>query len=724
MASRLHIAFLWHMHQPYYRDPLTGVYSLPWVRLHAIKSYYDMPRAAEAFPELGMTFNMVPSLLKQLADYASGEGQDLLLEVSKRPAAELEPDERRSILANFFMCNWDTMVKPHPAYWRLLAKRGLRLDESTIDEAMGRFSVQDFLNLQVWFNLSWFGFTALAEDEGLRELKSKGQAFTEEDKAYVLEAQRQVVAKVIPTYKRLLAGGKVELSTSPFYHPILPLLIDTEIARRCMPQAPLPPRFHHPEDATAQIERGVAYFTQTFGQPPRGMWPSEGSVTPELIPLVAKAGLKWLATDEAILLNSLSGNVDRRNIFEPYRVGEGGAEVSMVFRDRGLSDLVGFTYGRDPNFDSAEDLYSRFRQIRDGYQGSRQPVVCVILDGENPWEYYFDGGQSFLSSLFEKISRDPSMEAVSIGAYVESNPPERHLDNLYSGSWINHNYEIWIGGAEENRAWTLLGETRDFFAQHSIEGLSAEKVERAREELFAAEGSDWFWWYGDQFSSDNDVEFDRLFRLHLANVYTLLDTPVPEELEIPIIVQHKVRPVWEPIGFIEPVIDGKETNYYEWKEAGLFRARGGQAAMYRSERYIGDLHYGFNLTNFYLRLDLDTERAELPSGLEVHVELEVNGCRYRAAFPLAFEAEARPVELSRVSEGKEPETLAPVGLMRAGRIVEVALPFGALEAAENQEVRLHVELRRAAMLCERLPRTGYISFQVPSQNFERMMWSV
>jgi alpha-amylase/alpha-mannosidase (GH57 family) len=723
MASRINIAFLWHMHQPYYRDPLTGVYSLPWVRLHAIKSYYDLPRCAEAFPELGMTFNLVPSLLSQLKDYAEGRGDDLLLAQSRKSAAELEPEERRSILVNFFMCNWDTMVKPHPRYWRLLLKRGLRLDDAVIEEAVKRFSVQDFLDLQVWFNLAWFGFTAMAEDQGLQEIRAKGRGFTEEDKGYVLDAQSRIVAQVIPTYRRLLEGGRVELSTSPFYHPILPLLIDTEIARRCMPHAQLPPRFSHPEDASAQIERGVGFFESLFGERPRGMWPSEGSVCPELIPLAARQGLKWLATDESILFNSLPGGADRRVIFEPYLVGEPGAEVSMVFRDRGLSDLVGFTYGRDPAHDSAGDLYERFQRIKSSYSGTGDPLCCVILDGENPWEYYFDGGQSFIKGLFERIRNDPSMEAVSIGSYLESHPAKRRLEHLYSGSWINHNYEIWIGGVEENRAWTLLGQTRDFLARLEAE-TTPEKLAAAREELYAAEGSDWFWWYGDQFSSDNDVEFDRLFRLHLANVYTLLDAPVPEELALPIIVQHKVRPAWEPIGFIHPILDGTETNYYEWKEAGLFRARGGQAAMYCSERYVADLYYGFDLDNLYLRLDPVAEHEELPEGLEAFIEIEADGRRWRVRFPLLFGAAEQSYTLWRLEEGKEPVEVLCSRQLKARRIVELALAFQDVEATANQEMRLHVELRRGAMLSERVPRTGYISLRVPSADFERIMWSV
>jgi len=727
-GKNLHICFLWHMHQPYYRDPLTGTFSLPWVRLHATKSYYDMPRTAEGYPELGMTFNLVPSLLAQLEDYARGEGRDVLLEQSAKPAADLAPDERRSILANFFMCNWETMIKPYPGYWRLLTRRGLRLDEATLEEAMKRFSVQDYRDLQVWFNLAWFGFTAVNDDQGLRDLKNKGRLFSEDDKAYVLAAQARVVAEIVPVYKRLAEKGKVEVSATPFYHPILPLLIDTDIARRAMPHAILPTRFSHPEDAKAQIEKAVAYHASLFGKAPRGMWPSEGSVCPEVIPIVAGAGLKWLATDEAVLFNSLAGMFDRRTLFEPYVVGEPGAQVQMLFRDRGISDLIGFTYGRDPAHDSAGDLYRKFCQIRDGYTGTREPVVAVILDGENPWEYYHDGGETFLHDLFRAIQADPRMEAESLGDYVASHPADKHLAHLHSGSWINANYEIWIGGVEENRAWNILGETRNDLVRIQREGgpFPEGAMERAWEELYAAEGSDWFWWYGDQFSSDNDVEFDRLFRLHLTNIYSVLDLKAPDELGEPIIVGHRVKPLWEPIEFISPNIDGLETNYYEWKGSGLYRLGGGQAAMYRSERYVAGMFYGFNLDHLFLRLDPATELTELPEDVEVLVELEAGEKRsFRVRFPYHFGAENLSYILYRLSpEHEEAAEVGRSGSVAARRILEMAIPFEWLGTAPEEEVRIHVELKRKGLLVERIPRSGFISIQMPNPNFERINWSV
>ena len=300
----LHIAFLWHMHQPMYKDPLTGVYTMPWVRLHSIKGYYDMISLLEEFPEAKMTFNVVPSLIIQINDYADGRARDVFWDRSMKPAADLSFDEKKFILDNFFMCNWGTMIQPHNRYYEILKKRGMRqLTEDEISHAVKTFSTQEYLDLQVWFNLAWFGYKAVEKDKALSELIKKDKNFTEDEKRYVLESQIRILKELLPTYKRFQDNGQVELTISPFYHPILPLVYDTDMASRCMPWAKLPDRFHHPEDAEEQIRRGVALYKETFGRNPSGMWPSEGSVAPELIPCFQKEGIRWIATDEAILLN-------------------------------------------------------------------------------------------------------------------------------------------------------------------------------------------------------------------------------------------------------------------------------------------------------------------------------------------------------------------------------------------------------------------------------------
>ncbi|MCX5910062.1 MAG: glycoside hydrolase family 57 protein, partial [Deltaproteobacteria bacterium] len=387
----VHLAFLWHMHQPFYKDPRTGEYSLPWVRLHALKGYYDMASILEDYPGILQNFNLVPSLLRQIEDYTEGRARDIFLEHSRKPAEDLSPEEKKFILANFFMCSWETMVKPHRGYWALLQKRGLKVPEYRWAEVLHQFTPQDFRDLQVWFNLTWFGYRARGKKEALRELLKKGKNFSENDKQILFQTQFEIIQELIPLYRSLLSRGQIEITVSPFYHPILPLLVNASLAHRAMPNAPLPSTFAHPEDAEAQIQKAVAYFGTLFGGKPAGMWPSEGSVAPELIPMVAKAGIRWMATDEGNLFRSLPGPEERSRLFQPYRVTYQGAEVFMVFRDRNLSNLIGFTYAKNPPQASASDLYTHLKNTQKSLAAHRgERLILIALDGENPWEYYPD----------------------------------------------------------------------------------------------------------------------------------------------------------------------------------------------------------------------------------------------------------------------------------------------------------------------------------------------
>ncbi|MDI6755990.1 MAG: glycoside hydrolase family 57 protein, partial [Thermodesulfobacteriota bacterium] len=503
----LNIAFFWHMHQPYYRDPLSGEYSLPWVRLHACKGYYDMISLLQEYPAIRQTFNLVPSLLRQLDEYARGEARDIFLEHTRKPAEDLSPDGKKFILANFFLCNWETMVKPYPAYWALLKKRGMKIPEYRWDDLLHQFTAQDFRDLQVWFNLTWFGHRAREKKGSVRELLQKGRVFSESDKTVLLQAQAEIIREVIPLYQSLQFRGQVEITTSPFYHPILPLLIDWTTASRAMPRVPLPGSFSHPEDARAQIQKAVAYYHKLFGNKPAGMWPSEGSVCPELVPLVHQAGISWMASDEGVLFKSLSGQVERHRLYQPYRVKYQDAEVNMVFRDRNLSDLIGFTYSKNDPRSSVKDLLTHLKNIQRSFPEDNGRLVLIALDGENAWEYYADGGREFLRGLYEKLSGDPAFQTVRINDFLKAHPPRETLNFLHSGSWIEQNFRIWIGSPEENQAWDCLRRTRDFLQKTLGKGHDFPEDTRqlAWEEIYIAEGSDWFWWFGDDFTGDNDL---------------------------------------------------------------------------------------------------------------------------------------------------------------------------------------------------------------------------
>ena len=328
------VCFLWHMHQPYYTDPVTGSASMPWVRLHAAKAYFDMAYLLDKFPAIHATFNFTPSLLLQLQEIGTGTVHDLFLEHAQRPAASLTPEEQAFLIRHYFSINWATMIRPYPRYHELLVKRGLEIDGQDLERLARQFTTQDLLDLQVWFNLAWFGYGAVHRHPRLAALRAKNRGFTEEEKQEVLALQRTSVQEIVPMYRRLAERSQIELTTTPFFHPILPLIIDTEYTRRARPDLPLPSRFHAPEDAEAQLRRAVEFHTDAFGRPPAGLWPSEGSVCPELIPMLPRVGLRWLATDEGVLARSIEATQRswhrQTQLYRPYRSGPPGQEVPIV----------------------------------------------------------------------------------------------------------------------------------------------------------------------------------------------------------------------------------------------------------------------------------------------------------------------------------------------------------------------------------------------------------
>ncbi len=721
----LHVAFFWHMHQPYYRNPLTGEYTLPWVRLHAFKGYYDMISLLEDYPAIRQTFNLVPSLLRQLNDYCRGEARDVFLEYTRKPAEELSPEEQKFILANFFMCNWETMVKPYPAYWALLKKRGLKVPEYRLDELARHFTDQEFRDLQVWFNLTWAGYRARKEKVVLRELLRKGKGFTEEDKDSLLFIQKEIIQNLIPLYRSMRSRGQVEITTSPFYHPILPLLIDWNFASRAMPKVALPGSFTHPEDAEAQIQNAVSFQEEIFRSRPAGMWPSEGSVCPELIPLVQRAGIRWMASDEGILFKSLPREPIRTDLYRPYHARFQGAEVAMVFRDRNLSDLIGFTYPKNLAQTAVNDLLTHLRNIHNSLPSNGGGLVLIALDGENAWEYYPDGGYGFLSGLYERLSREPFLSTVKIGEYLEAYPPRAALDSLHSGSWIDQNFRIWIGSPEDNLAWNSLKRTRRFL-QRATSGdstVSPEKKELAWEEIYIAEGSDWFWWFGDDFHSDNDEEFDRLFRMHLSNVHLLLGSEVPDYLKTPIAMSHEVRPTMEPLGFISPTLDGQVTHFYEWREAGYFSAKTSGGSMYRGEGFISAFYYGFDLEHLYFRIDPIWRKTDHLKGLQFNIHIS-HPREWQILFPVKFPGGEKPCFSLSARDG---ESLILKGRslhIGADKIIELSILFQELQFHPREKVHFFLQVLKGDLEVERCPRSGYLSLITPDRDFESIYWQI
>ncbi len=720
----LKIAFLWHHHQPYYKDALSSEYSLPWVRLHAIKAYYDMAALLKDFPEIKVGVNLVPSLLQQLQDYQQGTAKDLFLERTLKPAEDLEPEERRFLLRYFFMANWETMVKPWPRYYEFLQRRGLRWDGEGGERVLAQFTPKDYRDLQVLFNLAWFGFKAMEEFPVLRELRRKGEGFTEEDKAEVIRCQHDVLCRVIPLYRHLESTHQIELTTSPFYHPILPLVYDTDIARRCMPHAPLPDRFQASEDARAQILRAVEYHAKLFGRRPVGFWPSEGSVCPEIIPLLAEAGIRWIGTDEEILLYSMPMMSRMEALYRPYIVESGGRELSIVFRDKDLSNLISFTFGKMEPRAAVDDFFKRLQAIHDVVSGQKgSSLLTIILDGENPWENYSESGRPFLTELYTRLSKSEAFRTVRIIDELERHPPQQRIHHLYSGSWIHHDFDIWIGSDEENRAWDYLNRTRKALLPLLNDGsVPAVQREAAWEAIYAAEGSDWFWWYGDDFSSTHDEEFDRLFRAHLASAFRHLGQEVPEYLSRPIIHLHPAKHVTEPVNFIHPMLDGKRTTYFEWQGAGCYDATR-RSTRFGEERLLSAICYGFDLAHCYLRIDPDEGCGpEKRKRYEIHVHFFGGPAEYRWVIPCALEPPRFTVE--RSPDGIRYEPVGEANTVVMGKILELAVPFAMLGWKPRERYHFIVEIREQGSVVETYPPNGYLTLEVPDQDFEQLMWSV
>lgn len=531
------------MHQPLYKSG--DDYLLPWTRLHATKDYLDTARALEKFPDIKATINLVPSLLLQLKEYASGNVDDRILHLTRTPAFLLTAEEKVEIVKGFFQCNVQQMILPYPRYAELYRRLGKSEEEPSI-ETIELFSQQDWLDLQVWYLLTWVGPYAREENPFFTSLIEKGSGFFEREKLRLIDATLELIGKIIPLWKKLRTSEQVELSVSPFYHPILPLLIDLASARESIPNEPLPnAKSGWEKDALLQIAGGVKYFANEFQNLPRGMWPSEGSISEKTLELIRSEGIEWIASDETVLMNSLqkSSQSEAKLLLHcfPWTFKTESGDIHLFFRDHDLSDRVGFLYASWDAEDAANDfiqgILERRSQLIEEFGDSilDEAVLPVILDGENCWEYYEENGKPFLEALYRKLSESDEIETVTFSQVVEQIDAtrERVLSNLQAGSWIGGNFRIWIGEPEENQAWEALAQTREALME-GRENIPSEKFFAAYEELLIAEGSDWFWWYGDENTTVNDPLFDQLFREHLQNVYRLIEKEVPTSLYEPI----------------------------------------------------------------------------------------------------------------------------------------------------------------------------------------------
>src|SRR5213080_932940 len=608
----LRVIILWHQHQPFYKDLVSGEYRLPWVRLHALKDYYGMVKLLDEFPNVHQTFNLVPSLISQIQDYVSGTAQDPFLQVAAKPAKDLTPEERRFALQYLFQANPLHMIGRYPRY-RELWERFQNTGESP-ERAEKYFQPQDFTDLQVLSQIAWFDEFFL-EEPAIAELIKTDHNYSLDDQRFVVEQERELMAKVLPAHAEAARRAGIEISTSAFYHPILPLICDTNQGAVSTPGLSLPQnRFRHPEDAREQLTRGLDLQEQVFGIRPQGVWPSEGSVSEEVLAIAQSLGVKWLATDEGVLGRTVGINFSRdgngrlpghadEKLYTIHKYQNGETEMNLLFRDHAISDLVGFVYSGMAAQDAANHLlHNIIANAQPIVQRGRDAVVPVILDGENAWEYYPRSGREFLRRFYDALQRTPGVEAVTVSEAIERQSDKHRLGSLVPGSWINANFNVWIGAPEDNRAWDYLYQARNFFAENAAR-VSDEQRKLAFEEILIAEGSDWNWWYGPEHHSANDREFDELYRKHLSNVYQALGAPPPEYLAQPI-MGGTARPSFLPqTAYIHPRVTGDTVRYFEWMGAAVYTADRRAGAMHGKQFLMDSVYAGIDESNVYGRLD-------------------------------------------------------------------------------------------------------------------------
>ena len=683
------LALLWHMHQPNYEDLATGEHILPWVRMHAIKDYWGMVAMLEEFPRVHVTFNLVPSLVAQLQAFAADRARDRHLALGLKPAAELSGEEAIWMIANGFHAPYGRMIGPYPRFAELHAMRHDRR----------LFAVEDLRDVQVWHKLAWMDPDLLGRDPRLQRLVEKGRRFSEEDKSILRTVELQLLNKVLPAYREAAARGQVELSTSPFYHPILPLLCDSDVHLRAHPGAARPRlRFQRPDDARAQIARALSLHESVFGHRPRGMWPSEGAVSDVAVELMREAGIAWTATDEDILARSIDVGLPRDEhghalrpelLYRPYRLAFDGPVT--FFRDRSLSDRIGFAYQSwDPDA-AASDFIGRVEEAGRRFQlatGGEEATVAVILDGENAWEHYAGGGRPFLRALYGRLNAATDIATVSMSEAAGTAGPIPILPSIFPGSWINADFYIWMGHADDHRAWTQVAEVRTAFDAHGG-AVSAEARDHAWEEILIAEGSDWFWWYGDDHSSDHDREFDDLFRRHLRNAYSALGLAIPDELFNSNITTGPALDARLSVGgVIEPVLDGRVTNQAEWAGAANPAHRLPSGAMHSVDASaVSRVLIGRGRNSLYARLDGDRVLKLVGSG---------------AALVVLVSAPApRSVIIGR-------------GRMAVDQVIEFSVPYAELGVDAGTDLVFAIQIRdQAGHPVETLPEAGRWSLAVP-----------
>ncbi|MBD2614465.1 MAG: glycoside hydrolase [Nostoc sp. ZfuVER08] len=744
MSYPLYVAFIWHQHQPLYKSPGSGnslspsqQYRLPWVRLHGTKDYLDLILILERYPKLHQTVNLVPSLILQLEDYIAGTAFDPYLTASLTPEDQLTQQQREFIIQHFFDANHHTLIDPHPRYGELYHQR----QEKGASWCLANWQLSDYSDLLAWHNLAWID-PLFWDDPQIATWLKQGRNFTLSDRQRIYSKQREILARIVPQHRKMQEAGQLEITTTPYTHPILPLLADTNSGRVAVPNMTLPgQRFKWAEDIPRHLQKAWNFYKDRFGQIPRGLWPSEQSVSPEILPYIIDQGFKWICSDEAVLGWTLkhffhrdgAGNVQQPELlYQPYRLQTPAGDLSIVFRDHRLSDLIGFTYGAMPAKQAAADLVGHLQAIakmqRDSQ--SQQPwLVTIALDGENCWEYYPQDGKPFLEALYQTLSNEPHLKLVTVSEFLEKFPPTATIPGgqLHSGSWVDGSFTTWIGDPAKNRAWDYLTQARNLLASHPE--ATEENNPDAWEALYAAEGSDWFWWFGAGHSSNQDAVFDQLFREHLFGIYKALNEPAPPYLKQPVEV-HQVQADHRPQSFIHPIIDGRGDEQ-DWDKAGRIEIGGARGTMHNSS-VVQRLWYGVDHLNFYLRVDF--KNGVVP-GQNLPTELNLlwyypDKTMVNSPVPLADVPDTAPVNylfhhlleinlltqsvyFREAGDNYQWHPRASRAQAALNTCLELAVPWADLQVPPDYPLRLILVLADEGRFCNYFPENALIPIEVP-----------
>lgn len=611
VGKKLSIAFYWHMHQPVYQLNPDSDYLMPWVRLHGVKDYLDMLLIMENFEKLKLNFNLVPVLLDALINYGENGYHDIHSRLTITDVAELTDDDKEFILNNFFDANYSSIIFHHEPYNKLYQKR---FASDTVNVA--DFSDEEYSDIMAWFNIAWIDPMHKNVFPEIKEFLKKGENFTLEDRIQIIELHRKIIRRIIPSYKEFLEKGRIEITTSPYYHAILPILMNIESAQKNLTAVDNSlANLQMEGDAKIQMETALDRMEEIFGKRPKGVWPSEHCVSPEELELFKQLGIQWTISDEGVLTNSINFEFvrdfkgyleDPYFLMKSYKYKTQNSNIQMIFRDSGLPNLISFEYANHDQKVAAADLYDRIKVIQNKLQSSpdNHHLLTIALDGENCWENYFKDGSIFLKEIYSLIEEDETLETVLISEYLSKVKHHRELKKIHSGSWINRNFQLWLGEPVKNLAWSYLKNVKEDLDTFVKQNPENSGIEFAHNELMIAQGSDWFWWYGEPNDSGQDHIFDYLFREHLKNTYRYLGLKHPSCLDSPLISTF-AKPSRYPKTSISPKIDGlDEDSDEDWLNAGCINMPDGPVL--QESKLFDKICYGADENNFYLRLYLSS----------------------------------------------------------------------------------------------------------------------